>query len=291
MLPTSCSKRNVTQVRKMANQEHPPTQADMARKLDMSPRSIGRILKEKIGIKQLRKTKVHGLTAKQAAQRLERGEKFVKFISRRKVKFLFTMDEMMISTEHLTGKKNFYYAGREVVVPASWKKLSVQSWPKTIMLAMGICWRGTSRLYVVPEGSKVNAATFIKLILQPMIRHDIPLLFGDDVKKVVFHMDSAPAHVAKETAQWLSDQGVTFISKEEWMANSPDLAPMDYAINSIFKEILKKKICNSAQQLARICKRQWSKFPLGIIRKALLSWKKRVEMMIENKGYQIEHNL
>ena len=87
-----------------------------------------------------------------------------------------------------------------------------------------------------------------------MIEKDIKRLYGDDAKNVVFHMNSAPAHVAKETAQWLSDRGVTFISKAEWLANSPDLASMDFAINSIFKQILKKKKCNSAQQLARICK-------------------------------------
>ena len=60
------------------------------------------------------------------------------------------------------------------------------------MLAMGICKRRTSRLYVVPDGCKVNAETFIKLILKPMVEKDIPKLFVDDAKKVVFHMDSAP---------------------------------------------------------------------------------------------------
>ena len=139
---------------------------------------------------------------------------------------------------------------------------------------MGICWRGTSRLYVVPDGCKVNAETFIKLILKPMVEKDIPKLFGDDAKKAVFHVNSAPSHVAKATVQWLTDLGVSFICKAQCMGNSPDLASMDYAINSIFKQILKKKKCNSAEQLARICKLQWNKFPLAIIRKALLSWKK-----------------
>ena len=146
------------------------------------------------------------------------------------------MDETMISTSHLQGKKFFYYKGHLVVVPEAWRKLPVQSWPKQIMLAMGICWKGTSRLYIVPEGSKVNAETFIKLILKPMVTKDIPKLFGDDAKNVVFHLDSAPAHVAKETAQWLSDREVTFISKAERLANSPDLAPMDFAISSILSK-------------------------------------------------------
>ena len=151
---------------------------------------------EKIGAKQVKKTNVHALTAKQAEQRLDRGKKFVKFTSRRKVKFLFTMDEMMISTDDVKGKKNFYYKNHEVVIPESWRCLPRQNWPKQIMLAMRISWRGTSRWYVVPNGCKINAETFIKLILKPMVEKNIPKPFGDNAKKVVCHMDSAPSHVA-----------------------------------------------------------------------------------------------
>ena len=54
-------------------------------------------------------------------------------------------------------------------------------------------------------------------------------------------MDSAPGHVAQKTYVWLDERKVKYIMKDEWMANSPDLSPMDYGINGHFKELLKGK--------------------------------------------------
>ena len=67
-----------------------------------------------------------------------------------------------------------------------------------------------------------------------MLEKDIPRFYGRDAKKVTFHVDSALAHVAVKTSQWLSDHKDRYISKQDWMANLPNLAPMDYALNSDF---------------------------------------------------------
>ena len=44
-----------------------------------------------------------------------------------------------------------------------------------------------------------------------------------------------PSHVALTTVQWLKNHKIKWIPKLHWMANSPDPAPMDYAINANFK--------------------------------------------------------
>ena len=198
---------------------------------------------------------------------------------------------MQISTDDINGQTNFYYKKKGVVVPESWRKMPRKNWPKKVMVAMGISWRGKSRIYIVPSKVKVNADAFIKFILKPMIEKDIKALYGPDAKKVVFHMDSAPAHTADKTKRWLSERNITYIHKEEWMANSPDLAPLDYAINSIFKRILKSFLAEDEKQLARIVRREWKKFPISVIRRALRRWKERVQAMIANLGYQFEHVL
>ena len=156
---------------------------------------------------------------------------------------------------------------------------------------MGISWKGKSRIYIVPSGVKVNADAFIKLILKPMMEKDIPDLYGADAKKVVFHVDSAPAHTADKTKFWLESRKINYIHKEEWMANSPDLAPLDYAINGIFKQILKSFLAENEKQLARIVRQEWKKFSISVIRRALRRWKEHVQAMIYNHGYQFEHVL
>ena len=107
---------------------------------------------------------------------------------------------------------------------------------KKIMVVMGICWEGRSKIYIVDRKAKVNAEYLIQHILTPMFDKDIPRLYGVNARKVVLHMDSAPSHVAKETTRWLQDRGIKFIPKEKWLANSPDMSPLDYAINADFKK-------------------------------------------------------
>ena len=66
------------------------------------------------------------------------------------------------------------------------------------MVAIGICWNGVSRAYIVPEASKVNAEFFIDFIMRPMVQEDILRLYGERAKDIVVHMDSALAHNSPE---------------------------------------------------------------------------------------------
>ena len=109
-----------------------------------------------------------------------------------------------------------------------------------IKLILGISWEGITQIYIVPSRVKVNADSFIKLILAKVVRPDFPRLYDDRAKDVILHMDSAPSHVALTAVYWLESHKVKWIPKLHWMANCPDLAPMDYAINANFKRLLKK---------------------------------------------------
>ena len=72
----------------------------------------------------MKKRKVHDLTEKQKAVRYERGKKFMKkYLTRRKLKLLFTMDEVMIRTSDLRRQSNFYYNGNRVVVSENMRKI------------------------------------------------------------------------------------------------------------------------------------------------------------------------
>ena len=96
MRPSVRTKAAIAKVRRLIRKKNPPCKLAIADKTSMSPRSVGRILKENLVAKQLKKCLIHALTAKQAEQPYVRGRRFRKFLSRRKLKFLFTMDEMML---------------------------------------------------------------------------------------------------------------------------------------------------------------------------------------------------
>jgi len=129
---------------------------------------------------------------------------------------------------------------------------------------------------------------FIDLVLEPLFKYDVPRLYPGEEEKVIHHMDSASAHVYEKTVKWLNERKIKFISKEEWMANSPDLSPMDYSVNSIFKGICNRHEAKNMQQLATIAKRVWNNFGQGYIYRTMLAWPKRVDKMVEALGYQIK---
>ena len=67
--------------------------------------------------------------------------------------------------------------------------------------------------------------------------------------------------------------------------------PMDYAINRNLKNNLQRRVARDRGQLVRAIKYQWSKIKLLTIRRALRSWPKRVKMMVERFGDDVEHIL
>ena len=103
-------------------------------------------------------------------------------------------------------------------------------------------------------------------------------------------MDSAPAHTADFVVKWITDHKVKWIPKQHWFANSPDLAPMDFAVNGILKRILKRRQAYSVDELVRVAKSEWRKFPIPKIRSALISWRKRVERMEKKSGFQFQQD-
>ncbi|UYV81621.1 hypothetical protein LAZ67_20001733 [Cordylochernes scorpioides] len=55
----------------------------------------------------------------------------------------------------------------------------------------------------------------------------------------IFQQDSAPAHKAKSTQQWLETNVPDFIKANEWPSGSPDLNPLDYSLWAFLEE----KVC------------------------------------------------
>ena len=95
----------------------------MAAAANVAKRTVGRILKQNLKANFTRKRKLYELSEKHAKQRLERVNVFKKYLSRRKLKYLFMMDKMMISTRDLDGKSMQHYRREGIVIPDAWKKL------------------------------------------------------------------------------------------------------------------------------------------------------------------------
>lgn len=288
-LPDVRTPEAIQKVAVFVYRKNPPTQMAMAANLGMSVSSVNRIIHVDLGLHTRKKTTTHHLTETQAAQRVIRGEIFLNYLGMYKTRLIFTMDETMITLNDFDKDNPIYYVGEDLEIPEEWRKKSVSSWPKQLMVAFGICWNGVSRAYFVEKNAKINSEYFVANILKPMIAYDIPRLYPGRENDVILHMDSAPAHKANNTVQYLTNVGQTYIPEGEWMANSPDLAPLDYCVNGILKSRISRRKPTTVPGMKRVIRQEIAGLDLSVIRAALSAWEGRVQEMVKCDGYQIEH--
>jgi len=281
----------IAKVKRAVTGPNPATQNQLAKKHQVSQSTIHRIIHQDLGGVLRKKHRVHALSNRQIQQRLDRGPGFLKRISGQKWKFFLTVDEAWVYLTNVNGRRKLYYELRGGRTDESWTKLWTVSHPIGVMFFAGISSRGVTKLRFIEPGAKINSDYYIEHCLKPLFEDDIPRLFPGEEHKVVFHQDSAPAHASKKTQKWLADSGINFIPAAEWMGNSPDMAPMDFSINGIFKWKLFDKAASSILGLKRVMTTVWSGLSRELCVKTLKSWPKRVKMMILSGGLHVEHKL
>ena len=104
----------------------------------------------------------------------------------------------------------------------------------------------------------------------------------------MFHQDSAPSHASIKTLKFLDDRQIAYIKPTEWLANSPDAAPLDYFAWGYLKHQLSKRKASSIASLKRAIVDEVNKMPLETINKALEARPKRVYPIYKAKGHHIE---
>jgi methylphosphotriester-DNA--protein-cysteine methyltransferase len=293
-LATQCSpvkrtKELIRKVDRITNKANPPTQRQLAERYGVSRSTIRRILKDDLGAELMRKRKTHALSNKQAQQRLDRGPRFLQLIGGNKCKYIISLDEAWLSLNDVNGIRGVYYKKTGKPTPPSWTKKWRKKHAKKVMYAAGVCAKGVTDLYFVPPTTKVDRWFFINSILKPIVEKDIPRLYPGEEHKVVLHFDSAGSHTTPEVYAWLDERNVKYIRKEEWLSNSPDLSPMDFGPNGIFKQILFGKKATGLDGLKRVARQVWAGFPLATCVNTMKSWPGRVKKMIESQGFQIEN--
>jgi hypothetical protein len=150
------------------------------------------------------------------------------------------LDEPWVTLTDVSGRRDFCHHREGQAVHEGHTKIWKVSHPLKLMVAMEISAGGQTGLYIVPETVKVNGQFFIDHILRQIVENIFRLYPGEE-HKVTIYMDSAGSHVCSETTDWMNSREMKCIPKQEWMSDSSDLFPMNFGINSIFKNLLNEK--------------------------------------------------
>jgi len=118
------------------------------------------------------------------------------------------------------------------------------------MVFVAIWPAGRSDLVILPSGFKTNSATWIKNCLKPLLTYLPPY---QNLKKIIFHQDHAPAHRVRNTQPFLEEVLPLFVRADETPPNSPAPNPLDYivAFTMMWPAVFRFSFCEDAKHLSQ----------------------------------------
>jgi hypothetical protein len=137
----------------------------------------------------------------------------------------------------------------------------------------------------VSAGERVNTDVYQDLLQ----KHVVPWIkrtYSDG--NYVFQQDSAPAHTARTTQQFLRENMVEFWIPVDWQPYSLDLNPLDFSVWSVLKDKVHATSHTSLAALRRSITRQWNRMLPAYVRWTCRSFRRRLEAIVAKNGGYIE---
>ena len=215
-------------------------QSVMARELNMSKMSMSRTLSSDLGLHAYKRRKGHLLTNDLKRQRLLKSKRLLKrYAANGHRRILFTDEKIFSVEETFNAQNDRVYAKSSREAGEKAPRVQRGHHPASVMVWWGVSYEGTTELHFCEKGVKTSAKVYQETVLERLVKNLNNTLFHG--QNWSFQQDSAPAHKARTTQQWLETNVPDFISTSDWPSASPDLNPLDYKLWSKLQEMACKK--------------------------------------------------
>jgi len=236
--------------------------------LGISKSTVHRIIKRDLHLKPFKQVKVHKLTEENKILRMHRSRALLERMTVDMIRSTVFSDETIFSFDGYSNKQNqrIYAACRNDITP-NYLLHQSPTFSSNIMVFCALSYAGKLPLTFIDPHQKINAQFYQQNLLTPTINAANNMFRNI---RWTWQQDSAPAHTALTTQNFLRRNTPQFISKEEWTSNSPDLAVMDFGIFVSLKKSVYGHQIRNMQDLRRWIQYEWDNFPLRKIRAAIL---------------------
>ena len=264
----------------------------IARETNIHRSSVARIIYSDLQLKCVKKRRAHELTDANCVTRMDRAQKLLRKFPSHLVPFSFFTDEKVFTVAAPTNPQN-----DRLYTPRNIRKRDIEAgrllrtrptFSKSVMVSVAVSKLGCTDLIFVEPGVKVNGEYYRNVLLSQGMLPSIRELAGEFY---VFMQDSAPAHRARDTIEYLRVNTPQFISPDLWPPNSPDLNPVDYRIWGCLQDRVYQKRINDVTELKQRLVEVWSEFNQSVVDEAIDEWRKRLRECVRVEGHHFEHVL
>ena len=226
-LRTIRTKGAIQKVKNRLKQKKPVSARKLTLELEISERSVRRILKDDLNLKPYKKIVQPRLTDDHKTKRVQFAKNWVRknFREEDTMRILFS-DEKMFDIDGMCNAQNDrVWAVDRAAADLKGGKREKRKFPQKVLLWLGVCSKGVTPLVIFDEGS-VDHQRYIREVLRVAADYG-KKVFGNNW---TFQQDGARPHTHHLSQQWCQDNDPCFFDKDRWPANSPDLNPLDYSI-------------------------------------------------------------
>jgi hypothetical protein len=135
-------------------------------------------------------------------------------------------------------------------------------------------WHGTGPLVLVDGNMDSDA------YINVLANHFIPWV--RNYPDSVFQQDGAPCHTSSYSTWWMSTHGIRVL---DWVAQSPDLNPIENLWNHLDRQVRKRKpLPQTKQELITAIQEEWRNISLEMLQNLITSLPHRTDAVIKAKG-------
>lgn len=259
----------------------------LSREMQISQKSMSRIIKEDLGLSAYKRHTGHLLTAALKEKRKRKSKSLLSRYTKNAHRQILFTDEKIFTVEESFNKQNdrvYVRSSREAsqLIP----KVQRGHHPASVMVWWGVSYEGVTKLHFCERGVKTSANVYQSTVLEPIVKPLSQSLFNN--KPWTFQQDSAPGHKAKTTQDWLKKNVPDFISTVDWPAGSPDLNPLDYKLWSVLEGMACSTRHPNIESLKRALVRAVENFPMHEVRLAIDDWPNRLRSCWKSNGGHFE---
>lgn len=274
---------------KMVKKPDPPTQQHMANCFNVSQQTICHHIHHNLELETQKKTKVHGISADNVEKRRNRSWSLYRLLCSDRYKKIITTDEAWFHLSDTNQSRDFHYVPKGKSRVEERKKIPIARRPrfsKGFLVWAGISSRGKTKIHFIKKGVKINSTVYQKMMTK-VLAEDAISLYPEG--NFILHQDSAPCHVSKSTIAFFEKKKrIKYITKDQWMPQSPDCAPMDFFVWGWMKKRIAKMKVKTLTGLRRAVRQVWDELSQEDIDSVLAAWPKRVRNVHKAKGFNIE---